>query len=164
MQKLVSECLALLLKNCLDRKPCPNEKLLKNVCSLLCADRTKVVEMDTCVEYDDISSMPPVTSLYTPEDIKQGALASRGANVVLETAVRLFGENLFTCLPKLDSLFHVSSLNVKDDPQAFGNALYVLNRVVSVCHPHCYGTIISELEAVVAACVCSHCGIRSVSC
>ena len=40
VQKEASECLYGLIKKCLMRNPNPNTKVLKNLCSFLCCDKT----------------------------------------------------------------------------------------------------------------------------
>ncbi|XP_072972272.1 TATA-binding protein-associated factor BTAF1 isoform X2 [Typha angustifolia] len=124
LQQKAAEALAELIFNCLGRKPGPNDKLIKNLCSLICADSSEtpqaavinsmeVIEEQNLLSFGKLASSSNKTKLQVPsagEDRSkvEGYISRRGSEMTLKHLCVKFGSALFSELPKLwDSLTEV---------------------------------------------------------
>ncbi|KAK6923628.1 Helicase, C-terminal [Dillenia turbinata] len=116
LQQKAAEALAELIYHCIARKPGPNDKLIKNLCSLTCADpcetpQAAVVNSMEIVEAQDLLSFGSATGnpkakvhmLAGGEDRSraEGFISRRGSELALRHLCKKFGASLFEKLPKL---------------------------------------------------------------
>ncbi|CAJ1978258.1 unnamed protein product [Sphenostylis stenocarpa] len=115
LQMKSAEALAELMYHCVARRPCPNDKLIKNICSLTCMDPSETPQaksLCTIESIDDqglLSFRTPVSKqkskvhVLAGEDRSkvEGFLSRRGSELSLRLLCVKFGLSLFDKLPKL---------------------------------------------------------------
>lgn len=116
LQQKAAEALAELIFYCMPRKPGPNDKLIKNICSLTCMDpketpRAGIINSMEIIDDQDVLSFGCSTSKHKSkvqllsggEDRSriEGFITRRGAELALKHLCDKFGASLFDMLPKL---------------------------------------------------------------
>ncbi|KAJ4974502.1 hypothetical protein NE237_007676 [Protea cynaroides] len=117
LQQKAAEALAELIYHCTARKPGPNDKLIKNLCSLTCMDpcetpQAAIVNSMEIIDDQDLLSFGRGTSLLKKtkghvlpggEDRSkvEGFISRRGSELALKYLCARFGGSLFDKLPKL---------------------------------------------------------------
>ncbi|KAL6533717.1 btaf1 RNA polymerase II, B-TFIID transcription factor-associated, 170kDa [Orobanche hederae] len=116
LQSKAAESLAELIHHCIERKPGPNDKLIKNLCSLTCMDPCETPQAGTLhsveiIENQDLLSFgsssgrqkSKVTMFSAGEDrLKvEGFISRRGSELALKYLCMKFGGSLFDKLPKI---------------------------------------------------------------
>ncbi|XP_057544192.1 TATA-binding protein-associated factor BTAF1 [Amaranthus tricolor] len=116
LQLKAAEALAELIDVCIARKPGPNEKLIKNLCSLTCMDPSETPQagLITSMEVIDEQDLLLCRSMSsnqrsrgrpaaTGEDRSktEGFISRRGAELALKHLCKKFGALLFDKIPKL---------------------------------------------------------------
>lgn len=116
LQEKAAEALAELIYYCISRKPSPNDKLIKNVCSLTCMDpcetpQAAVIGSMEIIDDQDLLSFGTATSkqkakvqmMAGGEDRSkvEGFVSRRGSELALRHLCEKFGPLLFDKLPKL---------------------------------------------------------------
>jgi len=115
LQQPAAEALAEVIVQCVGRKPSPNEKLIKNLCALTCADP---IETPKATQINAIAIAPeepetpfsgkgnkhgkiPPLSANDERARAEGAITRRGAELALKSLCNKFGSSLLDQLPKL---------------------------------------------------------------
>lgn len=135
LQQKAAEALAELISRCIARKPGPNDKLIKNICSLTCMDpcetpQAGVIGSTEVVDDQDLLSFgistgkqkSKVHMLAGGEDRSrvEGFISRRGSENALKHLCEKFGAYLFDKLPKLwDCLVEVLKPGSPADEQQF---------------------------------------------
>ncbi|KAL2517391.1 TATA-binding protein-associated factor BTAF1 [Abeliophyllum distichum] len=116
LQNKAAEGLAELIYNCIERKPGPNDKLIKNLCTLTCMDpretpqagvlsSVEVIEDQDLLSFGSCSSRQKskVHMLSPGEDRSrvEGFISRRGSELALKYLCVKFGGSLFEKLPKI---------------------------------------------------------------
>lgn len=116
LQRKAAEALAELIFHCIGRKPGPNDKLIKNLCSLTCADscetpQAAVINSMDVIEDQNLLSFGRTTNIQKTKSKVQsagedrskveGSISRRGSELALEHLCKKFGASLFDKLPKL---------------------------------------------------------------
>ncbi|KAG8375288.1 hypothetical protein BUALT_Bualt10G0084800 [Buddleja alternifolia] len=116
LQNKAAESLAELIHHCIDRKPGPNDKLIKNLCTLACMDpretpQAAVLSSVEIIEEQDLLSFgsssgrqkSKVQMLVPGEDRSrvEGFTSRRGSELALRYLCVKFGGSLFDKLPKI---------------------------------------------------------------
>ncbi|KAK8964573.1 putative chromatin-remodeling complex ATPase chain [Platanthera guangdongensis] len=116
LQQIVAEALAELIFSCIGRKPGPNDKLIKNLCSLTCADSSEtpqaavigsvdVTEDQSLYSFGRTPSIQKsksqVLSVNEDRAMVEGFLSRRGAELTLKHLNEKLGSSLFDKLPKV---------------------------------------------------------------
>ncbi|EEF38332.1 TATA-binding protein-associated factor MOT1, putative [Ricinus communis] len=116
LQHKAAEALAELIYRCIERKPGPNDKLVKNICSLTCMDPCEtpqasiISSMDIIDDQDFLSfgsntakQKSKVHTLGGGEDRSkiEGFISRRGSELALKYLCEKFGASLFDKLPKV---------------------------------------------------------------
>ncbi|KAL5537612.1 hypothetical protein UlMin_046071, partial [Ulmus minor] len=117
LQEKAAEALAELISYCIARKPSPNDKLIKNVCSLTCMDpcetpQAAVIGSMDIIDDQDLLSFGTGTGgkhkskthmLAGGEDRSklEGFISRRGSELALMHLCNKFGASLFDKLPRL---------------------------------------------------------------
>ncbi|THG06497.1 hypothetical protein TEA_017661 [Camellia sinensis var. sinensis] len=116
LQNKAAEALAELISHCIARKPSPNDKLIKNLCSLTCMDpcetpQAAVLSSIETIEDQDLLSFGSSTGkqkskvhmLASGEDRSrvEGFISRRGSELALKHLCKKFGASLFDMIPKL---------------------------------------------------------------
>lgn len=113
LQQLAADALAEIIVQCVGRKPSPNEKLTKNICSLTCSDPVATPQASEAsaktINFDDLGiakvsnsrQKPQVLSSAEERSRMEGAITRRGAEFALRSLCDKFGGLLFEKLPKL---------------------------------------------------------------
>lgn len=159
LQQPAAEALAEVIVQCVGRKPSPNEKLIKNLCALTCADPVetpKATEANAAtVNIEDIEATPvgkvgknmklQLLSASEERSRLEGAITRRGAEFSLKSLCEKFGDTLLEQLPKLwecltEALGQPSSVAIPGslpeltaDPQALITNLQVQFLLSSPC-------------------------------
>ncbi|KAF3440568.1 hypothetical protein FNV43_RR18852 [Rhamnella rubrinervis] len=143
LQQKAAEALAELISHCIARKPSPNDKLIKNICSLTCMDPCETPQasvmssMETIDDQDLLSygtgtgrQKSKVQMLAGGEDRSkvEGFISRRGSELALRHLCEKFGASLFDKLPKLwDCLTEVlkpsSNESLMEDENQFTKAI-----------------------------------------
>lgn len=119
LQQHAAEALAELICHCITRRPGPNDKLIKNLCSLTCMDPCETPQasllssMET-VEDQDLLSFGRVSTSTGSQKTKvhmlsagedrsriEGFISRRGSELALKHLCHKFRGSLFDKLPKL---------------------------------------------------------------
>ncbi|CAH8382756.1 unnamed protein product [Eruca vesicaria subsp. sativa] len=134
LQQKAAEALAELIAYCVDRKPSPNDKLIKNICSLTCMDPSETPQASIIRSIDIVDDLDFLSSrsnagkqkakvaLAGSEDRSnvEGFITRRGAELALKHLSVKFGGSLFDKLPKLwECLTEVLVPVVPEDQQNF---------------------------------------------
>lgn len=116
LQQKAAEALAELIFSCVGRRPSPNDKLIRNLCSLTCSDfhetpqASLVTSMDVIEEQNLLSlgrvgsSQKAKIKIQSSEEDRsrvEGVISRRGSELALEHLCKKFGSLLFDNLPKL---------------------------------------------------------------
>ncbi|KAI4324095.1 hypothetical protein L6164_023659 [Bauhinia variegata] len=115
LQTKSAEALAELMYDCVARRPCPNDKLIKNICGLTCMDpsetpQAKYISSMESIEEQGLLSFgtsvgkqkSKVHVLAGDDRSKvEGFISRRGAELSLRLLCEKFGSSLFDKLPKL---------------------------------------------------------------
>ncbi|KAK1287547.1 Chromatin structure-remodeling complex protein SYD [Acorus calamus] len=116
LQQKAAEALAELIFRCISRKPSPNDKLIKNLCSLTCMDpcetpQAALLNSVEMIEDQDLLSFGKSTSgqktkihMLSPGEDRsklEGFISRRGSELALKHLCEKFGGALFERLPKL---------------------------------------------------------------
>ncbi|XP_058072193.1 TATA-binding protein-associated factor BTAF1 [Magnolia sinica] len=116
LQQKAAEALAELVFHCVARRPGPNDKLIKNLCSLTCMDpcetpQAALLSSAEVIEDQDLLSFGKATGnqktkaqmLSSGEDRSrvEGFISRRGSELALKHLCEKFGGSLFDKLPKL---------------------------------------------------------------
>ncbi|CAK7341663.1 unnamed protein product [Dovyalis caffra] len=139
LQQKAAEALAELISRCIARKPGPNDKLIKNICSLTCMDpcetpQAGVIGSTEIVDDQDFLSFgistgkqkSKVHMLAGGEDRSrvEGFISRRGSEHALKHLCEKFGASLFDKLPKLwDCLTEVLKPGSPADEQQFDKTI-----------------------------------------
>lgn len=116
LQQKAADALAELICQCVLRKPGPNDKLIKNICTLTCMDASEtpqaavICSMEVIDEQDILSSGTNTrksrTKVHAPSGTDdrsriEGFISRRGSELVLRCLCEKLGAALFEKLPKL---------------------------------------------------------------
>lgn len=119
MQQQAAEALAELICHCVTRRPGPNDKLIKNLCSLTCMDpcetpQAALLSSVETIEDQDLLSFGKVTTSSGSQKTKvhmlsagedrsriEGFISRRGSELALKHLCDKFGGSLFDKLPRL---------------------------------------------------------------
>lgn len=117
LQEKAAEALAELISCCISRKPSPNDKLIKNVCSLTCMDpcetpQAAIIGSMGAIDDQDLYSFGTAASKQkskvqvlaggTEDRSKvEGFISRRGSELALRHLCEKFGASLFDKVPKL---------------------------------------------------------------
>lgn len=116
LQQKAAEALAELICHCIERRPSPNDKLIKNICSLTCMDpgetpQAGVISSIEVIDDQGLLSLgtnigkqkSKVQMLAGSEDRSrvEGFISRRGSEVALRHLCEKFGPSLFDKVPKL---------------------------------------------------------------
>ncbi|OVA11083.1 SNF2-related [Macleaya cordata] len=116
LQQKAAEALAELISHCITRRPGPNDKLIKNLCSLTCMDpcetpQAAAMNSMEIIEDQDLlafgrsagNQKTKVHLLAGGEDRSrlEGFISRRGSELALKHLCEMFGPTLFDKLPKL---------------------------------------------------------------
>nr|GFA01434.1 TATA-binding protein-associated factor BTAF1 [Tanacetum cinerariifolium] len=143
LQTTAAEALAELIYHCVLRKPGPNDKLVKNLCGLICLDPSEtpqagvltsleiIEEQDLLPFGNNSNKAKPKVHMFGSEDRSKvkGFICRRGSEFALKHLCNKFGSSLFEKLPKLwDCLIEVLK---PIPPEDEGNGLGSLCMFVS---------------------------------
>ncbi|XP_051151489.1 TATA-binding protein-associated factor BTAF1 isoform X2 [Andrographis paniculata] len=117
LQNKAAESLAELIHHCIERKPGPNDKLIKNLCTLACMDphetpkavalsSVEIIEDQDLLSFGSSSSgrqKSKVNMFTSGEDRSkvEGFVSRRGSELALKYLCMKFGSSLFDRLPKI---------------------------------------------------------------
>lgn len=116
LQQKAADALAELICQCVRRKPGPNDKLIKNICTLTCMDASETPQaavfcsMEVIDEQDILSSGTSTrkskTKVHTVSGTDdrsriEGFISRRGSELVLRCLCEKLEDALFEKLPKL---------------------------------------------------------------
>ncbi|KAL0312286.1 UNVERIFIED_CONTAM: TATA-binding protein-associated factor BTAF1 [Sesamum radiatum] len=116
LQNKAAEALAELIHHCIERKPGPNDKLIKNLCSLACMDpretpqagalsSVEIIEDQDLLSFGSSSGRQKskVNMFPAGEDRSkvEGFISRRGSELALKYLCMKFGGSLFDRLPKI---------------------------------------------------------------
>ena len=136
LQSRYAAATARLIKLVVNRKPCPNSKIIKNICTICSSDRTLTPLIN-------FNSLPPISE----EEAKINTVARRGAEHCLVSICKLFQEKIFIELPFLWEIMstHLLRSVVPENPQAFVDSLQVFITIVPVLSPSLHHQILQLL-------------------
>ncbi|KAL1212506.1 TATA-binding protein-associated factor BTAF1 [Cardamine amara subsp. amara] len=188
LQQKAAEALAELIAYCVDRKPSPNDKLIKNICSLTCMDPSEtpqasiISSMDIVDDLDFLSSRSNAGKqkakvvLTGSEDRSkvEGFITRRGSELALKHLSLKFGGSLFDKLPKLwECLTEVlvpeipadqQNIDLKiesiSDPQVLINNIQVVRSIAPVMEETLKPRLLSLLPCIFKCVRHSHVAVR----
>ncbi|KAJ8763174.1 hypothetical protein K2173_025559 [Erythroxylum novogranatense] len=189
LQQKASEALAELIYCCIARKPSPNDKLIKNICSLTCMDpcetpQAGVINSMEMIDNQDFlfcasgsgKQKAKVNMLSGGEDRSkvEGFISRRGSEFTLKFLCEKFGDSLFDKIPKLwDCLTEVlivgSSANEEQiaqaiesvkDPQVLINNIQVVRSIAPLLHDSLKHKLLTLLPCIFKCIRHSHVAVR----
>ncbi|CAN1186873.1 TATA-binding protein-associated factor BTAF1 [Linum perenne] len=116
LQQMSADALAELISRCISRKPSPNDKLIKNICSLTCMDPCETPQAGVIGSMDIIDDQDFLTfvnsggkqksrvHMFTGGEDRskvEGFITRRGSELALRHLCQNFGASLFDKLPKI---------------------------------------------------------------
>ena len=108
LQAHAAASVAAMMKLCTSRSPSPNDKLLKNITSMICGDEAETPKAGLTEEVeeeeDDGKKKKSVAGIVDEEVISDATIARRGGEAVIRSAASLFGADVFNQLGALDAL------------------------------------------------------------
>ncbi|KAF6176669.1 hypothetical protein GIB67_034531 [Kingdonia uniflora] len=132
LQLKAAEALAELISSCIPRKPSPNDKLIKNLCSLICMDPCETPQAAAINSMEVIEDQDLFTFGRRASNLKkkvhllaggeersmvEGFISRRGSELALKHLCDKFGATLFDKLPKLwDCLTEVLKPETSEGP------------------------------------------------
>ncbi len=133
LQQSSARTLARLLELCQSRTPCPNNKILKNVCTFLCADpevTPKIIptELDGILMLMQQQRLADKTAASKRSQVDSDQISARalevqrrGAVLVLKAVAIHFGTEMPSKVPYLwDSIMSIQSIDDLADTDAAG--------------------------------------------
>ncbi|KAL1362643.1 hypothetical protein HN51_010870 [Arachis hypogaea] len=159
LQMKSAEALAELIYHCVARRPCPNDKLIKNICSMTCLDPSEtpqaklICSMESIDDQGLLSFGTPVSKhkskvhVLAGEDRSkvEGFISRRGSELALRLLCEKFGALLFDKLPKLwDCLTEVLKPSSSESP-AVTNEKQATMAVESISDPQ---ILINNIQVV----------------
>ncbi|AEE79207.1 ROOT GROWTH DEFECTIVE 3 [Arabidopsis thaliana] len=188
LQQIAAEALAELIAYCVDRKPSPNDKLIKNICSLTCMDPSETPQASIISSMDIVDDMDFLSSrsntgkqkakvvLASGEDRSkvEGFITRRGSELALKHLSLKFGGSLFDKLPKLwECLTEVlvpeipsdqQKIDLKiesiSDPQVLINNIQVVRSIAPVMEETLKPRLLSLLPCIFKCVRHSHVAVR----
>ncbi|KAL0847999.1 hypothetical protein Bca101_021246 [Brassica carinata] len=188
LQQKTAEALAELIAYCVDRKPSPNDKLIKNICSLTCMDPSETPQASIIRSIDIVDDLDFLSSrsnagkpkakvvLAGGEDRSkvEGFITRRGAELALKHLSVKFGGSLFDKLPKLwECLTEVlvpvvpegqQNFDLKiesvSDPQVLINNIQVVRSLAPVMEETLKPRLLSLLPCIFKCIRHSHVAVR----
>lgn len=189
LQHKAAEALAELICRCVARKPSPNDKLVKNICSLTCADpletpQVGVISSMEIIDDQDFLSFgnnmgkqkSKVHTLAGGEDRSrvEGFISRRGAELALKHLCEKFGACLFDKLPKLwdcltevlmpgspaDEQLIAQSIESVKDPQVLVNNIQVVRSVAPLLDETLKPKLLTLLPCIFKCVRHSHIAVR----
>lgn len=188
IQNMAAEALAELIYHCVLRKPSPNDKLVKNLCGLVCMDPSEtpqavVLNSIEIIEEQDLlpfgtsstKTKPKVHMLGSEDRSKvEGFICRRGSESALKHLCNKFGPSLFEKLPKLwDCLTevlkpmplgdegHISqTIDSIKDPQVLINNIQVVRSIGSLLDETLRTQLMSLLPCIFGCVRHSHVAVR----
>ncbi|EDV27672.1 uncharacterized protein TRIADDRAFT_53613 [Trichoplax adhaerens] len=140
-QMKAANSISLLLEKCINRLPCPNPKIFKNLCSLLCTDPSKTPDVSNFWILQNLLASPvtgkpstPISpgtaspfdvsftcnkeagiiTLFNQHKSNQVQIQRIGAERAVTTIARYFGRSLFEKLPFCSNHLMVPLMSPKD--------------------------------------------------
>ncbi|GAM29011.1 hypothetical protein SAMD00019534_121870 [Acytostelium subglobosum LB1] len=116
-QNRTSASLAHFIERCVTRKPCPNDKVVKSMFSVLCEDRTQTPLASDGVDGksdDDANGKSAAES----DEIKIARLGRRGAHEFFTSMSKRMGAQLFTNIPSFMALMTQNCVQVHQETQS----------------------------------------------
>lgn len=188
LQNMAAEALAELIYHCVLRKPGPNDKLIKNLCGLICMDPSETPQAGVLtsleiIEEQDLlpfgsnstKTKPKVHMLGSEDRSKvEGFICRRGSEFALKHLCNKFGPSLFEKLPKLwDSLTeilkpmtsgdegHISqTIDSIRDPQVLINNIQVVRSIGSLIDETLRPQLMTLLPCIFHSVRHSHVAVR----
>ncbi|XP_065853225.1 TATA-binding protein-associated factor BTAF1 [Euphorbia lathyris] len=189
LQYKAAEALAELIYRCIVRKPSPNDKLVKNICSLTCSDpcetpQAGVISSMELIDDPDFLSFgnnmgkqkSKVHTLGGGEDRSkvEGFISRRGSELALKHLCNKFGASLFEKLPKLwdcltevivpgscaDELRIAQSIESVKDPQVLINNIQVVRSVAPLLDETLKTRLLTLLPCIFKCVRHSHVAVR----
>ncbi|KAJ0247023.1 TATA-binding protein-associated factor BTAF1 [Hirschfeldia incana] len=188
LQQKAAEALAELIAYCVDRKPSPNDKLIKNICSLTCMDPSETPQASIIRSIDIVDDLDLLSSrsnagkqkakvvLAGGEDRSkvEGFITRRGAELALKHLSVKFGGSLFDKLPKLwecltEVLVSVTpevpqnfdlKMESVSDPQVLINNIQVVRSIAPVMEETLKPRLLSLLPCIFKCVRHSHVAVR----
>ncbi|KAJ0079693.1 hypothetical protein Patl1_23603 [Pistacia atlantica] len=189
LQQKAAEALAELISHCIARKPGPNDKLIKNICSLTCMDpcetpQAAIISSMEMIDDQDFLTFGSSTGkqkskihmLAGGEDRSrvEGFISRRGSELALRHLCEKFGASLFDKLPKIwDCLTEVlipanysddkeitQAIESVKDPQILINNIQVVRSIAPMLDETLKPKLLSLLPCIFK-CVChTHVAVR----
>ncbi|XP_048324850.2 TATA-binding protein-associated factor BTAF1 isoform X2 [Ziziphus jujuba] len=188
LQEKAAEALAELIFHCISRKPNPNDKLIKNICSLTCMDpcetpQAAVISSMETIDDQDLLSYGTGTGkqksraqmLAGGEDRSkvEGFISRRGSELALRHLCKKFGASLFDKLPKMwDCLTEVLTEDEKQitktigavkDPQILINNIQVVRAIAPLLDDALKPKLLTLLPCLFNCIRHSHVAVRLAS-
>ncbi|KAG6504315.1 hypothetical protein ZIOFF_036646 [Zingiber officinale] len=190
LQEKAAEALAELIFQCIGRKPSPNDKLIKNLCSLTCLDTSEtpqaaVINSVEVIEDQYLLSFGKVTKVdkskiqmaSSGEDKSkvEGFLSRRGSEMALKHLCEKFGSSLFDKLPKMwdcltevlkpiaqddEQILHMANPCMDNDPQALINNIQLVRSIAPVVNESIRPQLLTILPCVLACVRHHHMAVR----
>ncbi|XP_008796296.2 TATA-binding protein-associated factor BTAF1 [Phoenix dactylifera] len=162
LQQKAAEALAELIFHCIGRKPCPNDKLIKNLCSLTCADSCEtpqaalinsmeVIEDHNLLSFGKAASSQKaklqVVSAGEDRSKVEGFISRRGAEMALKHLCQKFGSSLFDKLPKLWDCLSEVLKPLSSESQLLTDEQKIL-QMIDFCKDKDPQTLINNIQVV----------------
>ncbi|CAN8254589.1 unnamed protein product [Cochlearia groenlandica] len=184
LQQITAEALAELIAYCIDRKPSPNDKLIKNICSLTSTDPSETPQASIISSIDIVDDLDFLSTrsnagkqkakvvLAGGEDRSEveGFITRRGSELVLKHLSMKFGGSLFDKLPKLwECLTEVltpglptdqQNMDRQLDPQVLINNIQLLRSIAPVMEDTLKPRLLSFLPCIFKCVRHSHVAVR----
>jgi len=169
LQRRAANSVASMIKLCADRKPSPNDKLLKNISIMACGDIKETPRARIAIPEDEFAAPKKKVAnggVVDEEDFNEETVARIGAEACIRAVCAAFGADIFTKCPTLEKLIiepieHAPAESA-DAPslQALIDALQMLKVLGPVAHEAIVSKVIDATRSAFAAAMYSDAAVR----
>ncbi|WIA33345.1 hypothetical protein OEZ86_006482 [Tetradesmus obliquus] len=155
LQAVAASALAELMASCTGRQPCPNDKLVKNLCAMACGDSTETpcaAAAEGLSAEEDVAAVRLLSSSATggsaaaqPDPLP--ATARLGAEAALHALCGRFGAALFEVLPAVWGQMYgalAAAAGVDGGPEGDPQGLIHAMQVVKVVVPSLHASLVPQ--------------------
>jgi TATA-binding protein-associated factor len=163
-----------MLKLCADRKPSPNDKLLKNITAMVCGDEEETLKAGTTKDVEEEDDAPAKkkkspAGIVEEDVISDAAIARRGGEAVVRAISSTFGADVFKKLGALENIMVKPITQAPSESagvaelQTLVDALQMLKVFGPVAHESLQPKVIEMTKAAFAAALYADVAVRKTA-
>jgi len=174
LQKRAANSVAAMIKLCADRKPSPNDKLLKNISIMACGDIKETLRagVNEVPEEDvkDAKKKGANGGVVDDEEISEAMVSRLGAEACIRAICASFGGDVFSKLPVLEKIIVAPVVNAPAESadvlalQTLVDGLQMIKVFGPLAHESLRSKVIEVTRAAFAAAMYADAAVRITAC